>query len=282
MNPWRSNVLSRIAALDPEKDHWEIVRLSSFYDFPWDYARALELALFKTFASPAISGVLHKSGKFEHSTQRRYDDTDIILNYIIEFGLNDPRGRSALERMNFVHSHFPIQNDDYLYVLSTFIFEPRKWVERFGRRQLHPHELRAGFLVWREIGIAMGIHTIPSNAEELEAWSIQYEKERFKPALSNTTVSQATLTLMLGWFFPRMTHRKLQPFVLSLFDDDFVRTLGFPLPSRWARGFTITLMGMRKMTLRLMPARRTPYHRSKRKLKSYPSGYTQHSSTSAP
>ncbi|MFN5621136.1 MAG: oxygenase MpaB family protein [Flavobacteriales bacterium] len=274
MNPWRSCVLKRIAALNPEKDHWEIVRLSSFYDYPWDYARALELALFKTFASPMISGILHHSGKFERQTQRRYDDTDILLNYIIEFGLNDPRGRAALERMNFVHSHFPIQNDDYLYVLSTFIFEPRRWVERFGRRQLHAHELRAGFLVWREIGMAMGIKSIPETAEELEAWSLHYEAERFRLAESNTRVSQATLSLLLGWFFPRMVHPYLQPFVLSLFEDSFIQALGFPKPSRAARLITKSALKFRQFALLLLPTRRKPYHRSKRKLKSYPDGYT--------
>jgi hypothetical protein len=28
------------------------------YDFPWDVTRSLELALFRTFASPRIAGVL--------------------------------------------------------------------------------------------------------------------------------------------------------------------------------------------------------------------------------
>lgn len=282
MNPWRSTVLSRIATLNPEKDHWEIVRLSSFYDFHWDYARALELALFKTFASPAISGVLHHTGKFERQTQRRYDDTEIILNHIIEYGLEDTRGQAALARMNFVHSHFPIHNDDYLYVLSTFIFEPRRWVARFGRRQLHEHELRAGFLVWREIGIAMGIQSIPETAEELESWSLHYEAERFKHAESNNRVSQATLTLLLSWFFPRMSHRYLQPFVLGLFEDAFILALGYSKPSAMARSITISALRLRRVILQLLPARRKPYYRSTRKLKSYPKGYTHPSFTDAP
>jgi hypothetical protein len=49
------------------------------YDFPWDVTRSLELALFRTFASPRIAGVLHATGEFERRAQRRYDDTDLIL-----------------------------------------------------------------------------------------------------------------------------------------------------------------------------------------------------------
>ena len=57
--------LQKIKSLDPEKDHWEIARLSAFYEFPWDNTRALELALFRTFAVPCISAILANSREFE-------------------------------------------------------------------------------------------------------------------------------------------------------------------------------------------------------------------------
>ena len=81
------NAFERIKSLNPETEHWEIVRLSVFYEFPWDYTRALELALFRTFASTSISSLLHKTGEFENRTQKRYDDTDLILSEILENGL---------------------------------------------------------------------------------------------------------------------------------------------------------------------------------------------------
>jgi ER-bound oxygenase mpaB/B'/Rubber oxygenase, catalytic domain len=273
-HPWRSAVIDQIKRLDPEKDHWEIVRLSSFYDFPWDYARSLEIALFKSFASPSISAVLHHSGKFERQTQKRYDDTDIIINSIIEYGLQDDRGKAALNRLNFIHSHFNITNDDYLYVLSTFILEPRRWIDRYGWRALHDHELRAGFRVWKEIGEAMGISHIPASAEALEKWSMNYEETRFSFASSNHAVSTPTLGLLLGWFSPPFMHRFLRPFALSLFDVRFLNALGFKAPNAIARISAYSAFQARKWILRILPKRRSPFRRTQRPFKSYPQGHT--------
>jgi len=36
--------------------------------------------------------------------------------------------------MNQLHGRFDIANEDFLYVLSTFIFEPIRWNTRFGWR----------------------------------------------------------------------------------------------------------------------------------------------------
>src|SRR3982751_372202 len=118
-----NKTLSNIQSLDPEKDAWEIVQLSVFYEFPWDFNRALELALYKTFAVPSIAKILHDTKEFENHSQKRYDDTDLILSEIIENGLDNPRGIEAIERLNWIHSNYNIPNEDYLYVLSTFIYD---------------------------------------------------------------------------------------------------------------------------------------------------------------
>jgi hypothetical protein len=38
--------------------------------------------------------------------------------------------------MNAIHSRLRIRNEDYLYALSTFVFEPIRWNSRFGWRQM--------------------------------------------------------------------------------------------------------------------------------------------------
>ena len=42
-------------------------------------ARALELALLKTFCLPSISGLLHRTGEFEQRPRKRYDDTGLMV-----------------------------------------------------------------------------------------------------------------------------------------------------------------------------------------------------------
>src|SRR6185295_7927191 len=144
-------------------------------DFPWDMTRALELALFRTFASPRIGGLLCATGEFTRAAQRRYDDTDLLLSEIVENGYDSERGRRALARMNEIHGRFRIRNEDFLYVLSTFVLEPFRWIDRFGWRQLTEPERDAWFRFWMGVGRRMGIADVPDDVHVLAEYSAAYE-----------------------------------------------------------------------------------------------------------
>ena len=153
----RYDRLRHIEKLDPKRDHVEIYHLMSGYEFPWDITRALELALYRTYCVPSISALLDRTGEFYKRTQKRYDDTALIVAEIAKWGYDSERGREALRRMNRAHGRFDISNDDYLYVLSTFIYEPVRWMDRFGWRKMTVNEKLASYYFWYEIGRRMGI-----------------------------------------------------------------------------------------------------------------------------
>src|SRR5260370_11084830 len=116
----RLTILAEIRGLDPERDHQRIVFLSTRRDFPFDTTRALELALFRTFCVPSIAALLDRTNEFGRRAQKRYDDTDILISELMEWGYDSERGQAAMRRMNQIHGRFTIRNDDFLYVLSTF------------------------------------------------------------------------------------------------------------------------------------------------------------------
>jgi hypothetical protein len=58
----RGPILAEIRRLDPERDHQHIVHLSTCHAFPFDTMRAIEFALFGTFAVPSISALLDQPG----------------------------------------------------------------------------------------------------------------------------------------------------------------------------------------------------------------------------
>ena len=175
----RPTILDRIRALDPERDHERIVFLSTCYDFPFDTTRALEFALFRTFCVPRIARLLDGTGEFRNRAQKRYDDTDIIVSELMEHGYSSERGSRALARMNAQHGRFKIANDDFRYVLSTFIYEPIRWNARFGWRQMCETERLAYFHFWRQVGERMGIKDIPADYAAFERYNIDYETTAF-------------------------------------------------------------------------------------------------------
>src|SRR5215468_9794624 len=176
----RYAVLHAIERLDPEKDHQRIIFLSTCYDFPFDTTRALEFALFRTFCVPSISALLDRTGEFSKRSQKRYDDTDIIVSELLEWGYDSERGKRALRRLNQLHGRFAIANEDFLYVLSTFIYEPIRWMERFGRRPMCDTERLAMFYFWREVGRCMNIKDLPNNYETFERFNCEYEQKHYQ------------------------------------------------------------------------------------------------------
>ncbi|MFZ0708779.1 MAG: oxygenase MpaB family protein [Terrimicrobiaceae bacterium] len=137
----------------------------SGYEFPWDMTRALEVALYRTCCVPSISAVLDRTGEFYKRTQKRYDDTALLVAEISKWGYDSERGREAVRRVNRAHSRFDICNSDYLYVLSTFIYEPIRWIDRFGWRGLTGNERLASYYFWCAVGRRVGIREIPESYE---------------------------------------------------------------------------------------------------------------------
>jgi hypothetical protein len=229
----RWDIATRIAALDGERDHVEIYRLSTGFEFPWDYRRALELALLRTFAVPGIADLLVATGEFTRSPQRRYDDTAILMGELGAYGYDSERGRTALRRINRAHGHYRIANDDMLYVLSTFVLDPVRWIDRYGWRRLLPQERVAAYAFYREVGLRMSIRDIPGSFEELERFSREYGA-RLQGGPATAVLREHVLGLVAGWF-PRPARGIARRLVPATFDDELLAGLGLAVPPPWQR-----------------------------------------------
>lgn len=270
--PGRFDVLRAIEQLDPERDHQRIVHLSFGYEFPWDSILALEIALYRTYCVPRISALLDRTGEFRNATQRRYDDTSILVAEMCEWGYESGRGKEALERMNWAHSHFKIANDDFLYVLSTFIYEPIRWIDAVGWRQTSSHEKLAYYFFWREVGKRMGIADIPPSYEAFEAWSRAYEREQFRFAETNQRVGSATRDLFASWC-PRIFTPVVRYGVYAMLDEAMISSFGFPKPLPLTRRLLRGALQLRGRLVRWLPPRRTAHFFTDERNRTHPLGY---------
>lgn len=265
--------LDEIQSLDPVRDHQRIVFLCASFEFPFDMTRSLEFALFRTFAVPSIAALLDRTGEFARRAQKRYDDTDLIMSQIYEYGYDSERGRLAIKRMNGLHKRFDISNEDFLYVLSAFIYEPVRWIEKFGWRPMTANEREALYQFWREVGRRMNIHDIPGSYQAFEKFNVAYEREQFRFTEAARRVGEATRDMLLAWFLPKSLWPLGNPFVYALMDDRLLEAFGFPKPSAVTRGLVKGALQMRSRLVRLLPERKSPRLRSQMKHKTYPNGY---------
>lgn len=262
-----------IERLDPREDFGRIVHLLSVYEFAWDIEKALEFALFRTYAVPSISGLLAKTGAFVTDTRKRYDDTELLLAEVSEHGQDSQRGRAAIARINDMHGRYRISNDDMLYVLSTFVVEPKKWLDRFGRRSFTDREIVASVEYYRALGARMGITQIPKTFAAFEFFQAGYEAAHFRYAQSNAQIGGVTRDLLLSFYLPKPFVPLGRPVVHALCDPPLRHAMGFPDPPRWVERVAVAALKLRARLLRLLPARRKPRLITARRRPTYPLGY---------
>ena len=195
--------------------------------FPWDLTRSLELALLKTFCVPTIADLLDRSGEFAQRPRKRYDDTGLMVAELLRHGPDSAAGQAVIARMNRIHGSYAISNADFLYVLSTFVAEPIRWLGRYGWRPLNPSEQEALHRFWRRVGERMQLREIPDTLAAMLAFNSAYERRHFSAGPAQQRVAEATLAMLLAdW--PAPLRPALRRGLQALPELAVQRSLGWP------------------------------------------------------
>ncbi|NER80918.1 MAG: DUF2236 domain-containing protein [Leptolyngbya sp. SIO1D8] len=254
------------------QNHVEICHRLAGYDFPWELNRALELAIFRTFCVPRISQLLRHTGEFVHHSQKRYDDTGLILGNIVKWGYNSPKGQLAIARMNRIHKRFDIDNEDFLYVLSVLIYEPVRWNKCFGWRLFTPVEKQSLFEFWRAVGQQMEITDIPETYEAFEQFNRAYEAQHFRYSPDNQIIGDAVMNLMRSWL-PEIAAPIVPLIVSAMVDTPMREALGWSRPPAWVSKIICQSFRWSRQVARYLPHRHRPHFLVDAPNTTYPQGY---------
>jgi hypothetical protein len=265
----------RIARLDPERDHHEIYRILVTHEFPWDMTQSLSYALYRTYAVPSIGRLLSETGELTERTQRRYDDTALLLDAVVEHGLAAATGRAAVRRINQMHHRYRISGDDMRYVLSTFVVMPIRWLDLYGWRRLTENEREASAHYYRALGRHLGIRDIPAGHREFAECLDGYERDHFAFDPRARAVSDATLRLMATFppnnLLPRAVARRV---ALALMDDPLLAAFRYRRPTGIERTLVRGALRLRGRVVRFLPPRTEPFPaRRMSTIRSHPHGY---------
>ncbi|NTX40071.1 DUF2236 domain-containing protein [Myxococcus sp. CA033] len=266
----------RTDGLDARTQHEDIVRILATQEFPWDITQALSFALFRTYAVPSIGILLHETGEFTERTQKRYDDTVLILDAILEHGIASPTGHSAFRRMNQMHGAYDISNEDMRYVLSTFVVTPVRWVGEFGWRPFTPHEAEAWTHYYRAVGRHMGIRDIPETHADFVALMDGYEAKHFAFDARSQAVADSTLELLTTFPPSHLAPKKLvKLFARTLMEDALLDAFHYARPSALTRKVFRTALKLRGKFVRYaLPPREVPrFGRENSSVRTYPKGH---------
>lgn len=233
-----------------------------YADFNFIAVKSLEFGLFKTYAIPSISKILHSTRELVDRVGKRYDDTDLLIREFLEHEPTSPRAKAAIDRMNYIHSQYKISNEDYLYVLSVFIVEPIRWVERYGFRKPHNKERYAMHLRWKIIGEKMGIKDIPESYAKTERYLDAFEEKNMVFAESNVIVGNSTTALFLS-ILPTRVRPFCKPAIYALCPPRLRQAMGFPNPPRLLVMIIHATLKLAAFFVRyFMPPRSSPKYRT--------------------
>ncbi len=243
------------------------------YEFPWDMNQALSFALFRTYAVPGIGGLLDATGEFTARTQKRYDDTALLLEVPTRLGFEDPEARAAIRRINRMHRAYGIPDHEFRYVLATFVVVPKRWLDAYGKRPLSDAEVLASVRYYQALGRHMGIPGVPATYEGFAALMDSYEEEHFGFDEGARRVADATLALLLT-FRPGVPKRLMEVVSRALMDDALLDAFHYPRPGRATVGAVRAAVRLRGRVAGWLPASATPTDvASLPWIRSYPDGY---------
>jgi hypothetical protein len=265
--------LRRIEGLDPAADFDEIIGLTAYHEFPWEYVQGTSIAFMRDYGVPSISDLLDRTGRFEHDGQKRYDDTVLIGQEAVSHGIDSPEGHAAVRHLNGIHGHYGIPNHEFRYVLATTLVGPKRFIDRYGYRPLHPHEIESMTRVTTRLGELMGIKDLPATYADYEHLLDDYEAERFQPDPANTRVAEASIKIVTDWY-PRPLQGLMRRVTIAMLDEPLRAALGLPRQPAWlVRGLDVALR-LRARVVRLLPPRSAdePYRHDARR--TYPFGYS--------
>lgn len=229
-----SSIRKEIAQLDPHRDDRQLSRLSlEVLHGNKILVHALYTVSFiRQVAVPSIAKILHRrgTGDIMTATAKRNDDTIVFFGKFLELGHDTPAGLAWIERLNHVHSHFPIRNEDSLYTLATLALEPQRLAALAGAHPFSWAEQEAHWQFWRGVATAQRISDLPTSRAEMASWMTSFEEHEYAPTDAGREATVALVDDFAVRWFPRSL-RHLAPAVLSAFCDGHLRSVqNLPTP----------------------------------------------------
>jgi hypothetical protein len=207
-------------------DHQEILKELFTMEFPFMWAKSMEIAIVNTFPSKPVYVRLTINSKFRDNPEKRYDDSELIMREILEHGTNSNRGQKSVKRLNYIHSNFNIDNDSYLYVLALFVYVPVKMINEYGWRKLYDYEIDAISKTFIDVGKEMNIKHLPNNYKDFEniikkTYNIINDS---KPDKRSKIIFESILKMFLKPY-PICFHNIIKILLYSILDDPIKKGL---------------------------------------------------------
>lgn len=255
MHPSRQEFTAQLLAGDPVRDYEAMYRSAALFEFPLEMSIAFHMAYYRPFAAPRIAALLDHTGEIAANPRKRSYDTGLFMYELIEHGLAHPRSREVIRALNRMHRRWSIEDEDYRYVLATFVVVPARWIDRFGWRALTPVEREAMAAFYAEVGARLGVADPPRTFAEFSAVLDRYEARHVARSAAGVRLMGHTTT-MFATRLPAPARPFTRLLTAALVDDARISdALALPRAGRLARAAMRGAWAARAVVVRRCPPR---------------------------
>eukprot|EP01102_Stenamoeba_stenopodia_P008146 TRINITY_DN2315_c0_g5_i1.p1 TRINITY_DN2315_c0_g5~~TRINITY_DN2315_c0_g5_i1.p1 ORF type:complete len:356 (-),score=87.79 TRINITY_DN2315_c0_g5_i1:105-1172(-) len=257
----------QLERMDPEKDYNRMVMLLCGHELPLEFFLGINLAFYRTFVSPTISGRYYATKAIEHHTLKRVDDTDILMHAWCDYGTESELAKGSFQQLNRIHGFFDISNRDFVFVLCCFVVDTIRMTELTGRREMTPNEKQAHYRFWMDVGKKMNLTDLPKTLREtfevVEGYVNSDKESRETTGGKALTDAVTNMNVKLYPFIPSaFVHKATEVLLYEVGGPTFYRKLGFKTEptATQLKCFEIAC-GLRRFFLRTFTCPRFYQHR---------------------
>ena len=246
-----------------EASTWRIHNLITACELKFEALVAMNTrGLFITYAIPSISSVLHKTGGFDHDTDRRYADMELLIREFCECAIDGTniwngqpdRAKKAILRLNAIHDQYShiITYRDMVYVLTVFMTAPQTFFNsRWSWRSCSDIEKDCIFWQWVDIGEMMNLQVRKhfKSIQDVLQYKQEFESKHMRYAKCNEIVAKSTIEFFLKGVVPSFLHGITRPIILRIMSvmqetPRHASALGLPTPTIMSSPFDWLLTHM--------------------------------------
>ena len=194
----------------------------------WDFRLGTYLGLLRTMGIRDMVSRLYTGSLLATQTFTRLKRTREAIATLIVDGLDSPRGREALGRIERAHQHVTASNDEYRYVLSVFFLEPMRFNREYGRRAFSATDLSLLLSFWTEVGERLKIRALLPSLEAWAEFQREFERVHQGPTEQGRALARASLYEVVRLVSPKGMQEVTRQVLLGTMDPTLREVLGLP------------------------------------------------------
>jgi len=171
---------------------------------------------------------LYRHSALHEQTFTRLQRTRDLIRQLIYFDQYSNEYKQAIKQINQAHQGVNANNEDFLYVLSTFFLEPIRWNQQYERRSITDNDKQLLIDFWCNVATEMHINQLPESLSDWENYQKSYESHHQSYSSEGQHIALESLQQVPKLALPVGLQGIARQLLLSTMDPAVQSCLGLP------------------------------------------------------